>query len=75
MQAPISERALIARINRKLARDGQQLRVNTSNAWRQDLGNYYVLDGNINSVVSTHEDLEPLARELGCLKPHERLAQ
>jgi hypothetical protein len=73
MQVPVSQRALIARINRKLAHDGEQLRVNTSDQWRFQLRNYYITCNN--TLISAHEELEPLARELGCLKAHERLAQ
>jgi hypothetical protein len=70
---PITERALVQRINRKLKGQGEALR--TTRGRRGDLGDFYVVDLNRNFVVDKHVDLEECGRELGVLKPHERMAE
>lgn len=67
----VSRSALIARINRKLSAEGERLRVNRSARWQSDLGNFYVVDASRN-VVCQRDELAPLARELGVLRPDER---
>jgi hypothetical protein len=70
----VSMRALIQRINRKLYADDEALKTARSEGMRQQLGDYYIVDWRINGVM--HHDVDPvvLARELGVLKPYERLA-
>lgn len=63
--APVSERAIIQRINRKLKAERQQLK--TTRGDRGELGNYYIIDSDRNYVVNGHIDLESYGRELGCL--------
>jgi hypothetical protein len=72
-KVPVSERALVARLNRRLARDGEVVRKNRS---RQDweLGEYYLLDIAHNSIPAKNIDIEVLGRELGCLRAREKLA-
>lgn len=70
---PISERALVARIQRKLKPDGQRLikhRVGTP-AYN-GLGQYCIVN-QFDADPATHQDLEKLAKALGCLKPYEKL--
>jgi hypothetical protein len=73
---PVAERALVARIDRTLRKEGQAIR-----RCRQDsrsaasLGRYYLIDGSLNAVTATHVDIESLGRELGLLKAWERLAE
>ena len=77
--ATVSERALIARINRKLAKQGEQLR--RARATRDgnhlipdnNLGWYFIIDVNRNFIVHTHIDLELLGRELDALANWEKL--
>jgi hypothetical protein len=69
---PVSLGATIQRINRILAREQRALRI-TRDRWRDDLGDFYILDRSQNSVVQTHVDLEVLAREMGLLRPWEKL--
>jgi hypothetical protein len=71
----VSRAALIARINRRLAKDGEALRQCPEN--RRDyhiLGDAYVIDLNRNVVISKHVDLRRYAKNLGALKPGEVLA-
>lgn len=74
MKAKISERALVARIRRKLAKDGEALKsCRMDSRWYSDLGDWYVVDLNTNSIIAQHCDLERLGREVGALKPFEEL--
>jgi hypothetical protein len=71
---PITRRALVQRIGRALGRKGERLKANSRPGPAADLGNYYTVDINRRSVVQTHlDDLEKLGRELGVLKPYERI--
>lgn len=65
VKVAVSERALIQRINRKLAPDLEQLKKNRSPG--NELGDYYVLDLNRNFVTAQNVDPEALGRELGVL--------
>lgn len=75
LKTAVSERALIKRINRKLVKEQEQLRVNRGDRWLTDLGNYYIVDFNTNFVTSSHFDLEKLGREMGCLSSWENLSE
>jgi hypothetical protein len=78
---PVSERALVQRINRALAQKhgkfGQsrigmvQLKKTKGGRAIQDLGEYYELDVYRNTIRSHHVDIEKLARELGALEKWE----
>jgi hypothetical protein len=74
MKAKVSQRALVARVRRELAKEGEALR-----ACRQDsrgyseLGDWYIV-GNNNLVSAKHCDLAALGRELGVLKDFEELS-
>ena len=70
----VSERAVIARINRALAKDGEALRKTRADSrWISDLGYYYIIDTNLNTITAQHLSLSELARELNVLKPWEAL--
>jgi hypothetical protein len=73
--APVSVRALVQRINRKLAARGEKLMATRSDRWRGELGDYYAVKVNGNSVVVKHVDLATLGRELGALQPWESVAE
>lgn len=60
----ISERALIKRINRRLAKDGEQMHKYSGLRWHTDFGNYYVSNGN-NHIVGAHTNPNDLAADLG----------
>ncbi len=78
-KVPVSERAVIARINRKLKPEGRQLKTKRG-GWRQDVsGPYYLLDVERNIVVAggsgqhSRIDLERLARKLEVLSEYETM--
>jgi hypothetical protein len=73
----VAERALIRRINRKLASEGQlgaQLHKYRGGRSLIDLGNFYVIDRETGFLVKAHVDLEELGREVGALAKSEELA-
>ena len=68
---PVSERALLQRINRRLrAADERVLK-----ARRRDpeIGDYYRIDFRRNFFVEGNVDLESTGREVGALRPWEAL--
>ena len=71
---PITIRALVQRINRKLAEDGEVLKAPRGARALQELGDYYILDINLNAVLHKDVDVEELGRELGALKDYEHVA-
>jgi hypothetical protein len=79
-KAPVTERALIARINRKLKAEGRVLKVKRG-GWRNDTsGPYYLLDVEHNAVIagsSAHNriDLEKFAKKLGALEEYEEIVE
>jgi hypothetical protein len=72
--APISTRALVQRINRALAKDDEILKAcrPTSRAYHE-LGDYYIVNFNMNAVMHKDVGIEALGKELGVLKEFERL--
>lgn len=77
IRAAVSERALIARINRALAKenDDRVLRKcrEDSRSFR-DLGHYYVVDISRNSIIDHHIEIEEMGRQWRVLKSWEELA-
>jgi hypothetical protein len=78
-KVPVSERAVIARINRKLKPEGRQLKTKRG-GWKKDMsGPYYVLDVERNTVVAggagqhSRIDLEAFARKLEVLADFETM--
>ena len=65
--------ALLKRINRKLFKEGEMLRATRGDQWRNDLGDFYIVDLNRNTLVAQHVDIEALSRELGVLTESESL--
>jgi hypothetical protein len=70
---PVTERALLVRVNRKLTKEGQERLKAAKGKARETLGDYYLLDLRRNEVKAPHVQLEPYARELGVLEPYEAL--
>jgi hypothetical protein len=70
---PVSMRALIARINRKLKADDEKLCA-TRERWRGNLGDYFIVSLTSNIITCRHVDVEELARDIGVLRACERLA-
>jgi hypothetical protein len=86
-KVPVTMRALLQRINRKLAKNekssgtrgggrGSKLLAcrETSPAFRE-LGAYYSIDVGRNHISERHVDPEKLGRELGVLQPWEKVAE
>jgi hypothetical protein len=75
VKVAVSERALFARIDRALRKEGETLRrCRPDSRSYYELGDYYVIDVSINGVVSKDVDLGRMAKSLGLLKAYERLA-
>jgi hypothetical protein len=68
---PVSRRALIQRINRKLAHENKVLRANRVRGYHAVLGDYCIVDNHLNAITSTHCDPAKLAKELGILADEE----
>ena len=63
----ITEAALIARIQRKLAHEDQRLRKSRGRTDQFNLGEYYVYHWRDNFIIEKHVDLETLGRQLGVI--------
>jgi hypothetical protein len=74
-KAPISERALIQRINRVLKKDGRRLKATRGNRWRSNLGDYYVVNTARNWIDWPDVNIESLGHELSCLKAWEQVGE
>ena len=73
-KVPISERALLQRINRRLKPDLQAVKtVRDVGRRRLDYGFFYRVDYRMNAVLDHHLDLEEMGRDLGVLKPWEEV--
>jgi hypothetical protein len=72
-RVPVSARAILQRINRKLKPDWKQL--NTGRGWllERTVGRYYVIDIRRNCVTQQYVDVEDPARELKVLQSWEQL--
>ncbi len=73
-KVPVSRRAFVQRLERRLARDGKSILTSREGTWaRKELGEFYIVNARAQRVVEDHVDPEALGRELGVLKPFERL--
>tara|TARA_B100001059_G_scaffold212378_2_gene227370 strand:+ start:390 stop:620 length:231 start_codon:yes stop_codon:yes gene_type:complete len=76
MKAKLTERALFARVDRKLQKEGERLRRNREGTRAHDeLGSYYVVASDRNTIEATNIDLQKLAKELGVLADWEELEE
>jgi hypothetical protein len=86
-KVPVSERALVQRVNRKLAEKSEPERLCRTRPtydthgrdpddpiYNDNLGRFYTIFVNRNCIAHTHVEIEALARELGALAPYEELA-
>jgi len=69
---PVTERALIERINEHI---GPKERLCKTHGKTLDRGRYYVLDTCLGAVTSDFDDLEDFARDLDLLQPGETLQE
>jgi hypothetical protein len=72
---PITARALVQRLNRKLAEQDQVLKKSRGARTQLDLGDYYVIDFRRNFVVDDHCDLAELGREFEVLRDYEEVVE
>ena len=76
MKAPVTRRALEARLKRHLAKEGLSLRkCNPASRWYSNFGDYYTVDIQLNVVCDKYMDLEGWSREVGVMKQFEELAE
>lgn len=74
MRKPITERALLARVNRKLKKEFLSVkRCHWDSKWFNELGRYYTVNELANRIEDKHINLEVLAKEYGAIKPYEVL--
>lgn len=69
----VSERALMARVNRSLADSHGMVKKARGEYARRELGEFYLLDFNRNAILRQDLDLEDYAREIKVLLPYEKL--
>ena len=74
-QVPVSERAAIQRINRKLAPEGCKLLKTRGMQAFLNLGTYHVIDVHRNHVVDSHIDLEAFGRKWGAIAGWETVVE
>jgi len=70
---PVSKRAVIQRINRKLAPSREMLKAARGERLRQQVGDYYLIDIRANAVLRHNVDIVEMARGLGVLMGWEEL--
>jgi len=71
---PITERALLQRINRRLRAGNEVLKRTRDNGRAAaELGEFYALDISRNIITAVHVDLEEWGRDLGALRPWEHV--
>jgi hypothetical protein len=69
----VSERALMARVNRSLVDSHEMVKKARGEYARRELGEFYLLDFNRNAILRQDLDLEDYAREIKVLLPYEKL--
>jgi hypothetical protein len=74
-KVPVTKRALVQRINRKLLERHEQLLTARGENARAELGDFYIVGTHAGGVTDKHVEPEKLGRELGALKPYEVLAE
>lgn len=72
----LSERAVEARINRKLAQDNKKLCKSRQNTMAyNNMGRYYIVDTYNNTLIRSEVNLKNLALELGVMAQWETLPE
>ena len=73
-KVPVSQRALIQRINRKLRPNHEQVQTARGGRALQNLARYYRINVWRNVVIQSDLDLEGFARELEAMAEWEKLS-
>lgn len=71
----VTEKQLVARINRRLIDNGQQVHRCRPGRLHHELGDYYLRDVDMNAILDKRLDIEDLGRELGVLRACDRLQE
>lgn len=74
-KAPVTMRAIIQRINRKLKSENEMLKATRGERMLLECGPFYIVDFGINAVMRKDVDPESVARKLGVLKPWEAVVK
>jgi hypothetical protein len=74
IKSPVTKRALVQRINRKLAAKGEKLIATRGEIAQSELGDFYRVNAH-GAITSKNDEPEKLGRELGVLKPYEVLTE
>ena len=74
-KVPIAERALVARINRKLAADGQKLKKARGANTESSVGLFFIVNVQGNYVAHQRVDIVDLAQKLKVMEEWEMLAE
>ena len=72
-KVPVSERAVIQRINRVLDKKGEVLKKTRGAQAVVDVGDYYILNSSANAVIRHDVNVEALAKSLDVLADYEEL--
>lgn len=75
IKSPVTKRALVQRINRKLAAKGEKLIATRGEIAQSELGDFYRVSVDGGTITAKHIEPEKLGRELGVLKPYEVLTE
>jgi hypothetical protein len=70
---PVSKRAVLQRINRKLRKNMEMVRTLRGHRWQSDGGRFFRVDLDRNVLIQKHVDLDQLAKDLGVLYPYEEI--
>jgi hypothetical protein len=70
-KVPVTERAIVQRLNRRLAHDYESIKTPRGERNLQSLGRFYLLNTYQNWIMKTHIDPESFARDLGVMAPWE----
>jgi hypothetical protein len=72
-KVPVSERATIQRINRRLKPDMCALKQTRGERARLEVGDWHVIDYTHNIIVAQNINLDSYAHEIGALAEHEEV--
>lgn len=70
---PVTERALVQRINRQLTKKGQMLKAARGRGAKEEVGYWYLVDTERNILLSHHCNVVEVAKELDVIYPWESL--
>lgn len=74
VKVSISMRALLQRINRTLAKDGQVLKKSRSEKMICSVGEYFIVDLKSSCIICQNENPIDLGKKIGALKPYEEVS-